>query len=204
MNSISPVLLIMSCKAYAHKAQKQTDTWLHGITIPYYHVVGDPDLNIPFKFEEHLLTVKCKDDYVSLPSKVVAAFDAIDKTFEYSHVYKTDDDQMLTDTNFFEWLQIKLSSTKYHYGGNVLKIKKHRSTYYMHHPELPTNIILQATTYCNGRFYFLSRDAIKCIISKRIAISGEYFEDYAVGFHLSPIFKRATLSFQNGKYFKDF
>ena len=68
------ILLIINCEKYRNKAILQKTTWLKNIPtyLCYYHVIGDPDLDSEFEFdnEERILWVKTEDDYLSLPKKL--------------------------------------------------------------------------------------------------------------------------------------
>ena len=98
------IMLIMNCKKYVKKAVFQKMTWLKQIPsyLKYYHVIGDESLDADFKFdnETNTLYVKVADDYNSLPKKVIAAYDAVNKTFNYNYIFKTDDDQILVNNRF--------------------------------------------------------------------------------------------------------
>jgi len=204
------ILLIMNCKKYQYKANIQKETWLK--TIPsnllYYHVVGDETMENNFEFDEenHILSVKTPDDYNSLPWKVIQALDAIEQTFDYEFVFKTDDDQMLVKPLFLKTLLglLEVKTPKPNYGGRIIEIKQpYLSEYHRIHPELPPKIPLYKTNYCNGRFYFLSRFSILDLLTKREKIKQEYLEDYAIGFHLHEIYKQNMMEIKNDDYFKD-
>lgn len=203
------VLLIMNCTKYAYKAHYQKNTWLKKLpeTIPYFHVLGNPSLQTEYEFDHsnHTLTVKTKDDYVSLPHKVISAFAAVNQTYDFKYIFKTDDDQNLVFDNFFATLT-KLLQEKTpapHYGGNIISIREHISTYYTIHSELPRDLLMKATTYSSGRFYFLSRDAIESLLQKKSDIAKEYFEDYAIGLHLESSLKENALVIKTDNIFKD-
>jgi hypothetical protein len=152
------------------------------------------------------LYVKVGDDYNSLPKKVIAAYDAINKTYQFKYIFKTDDDQILSNTKFFDMLTglIKAKQPCPHYGGHIVDVKQpYLSEYHRIHPELPAKIPLYVTKYCSGRFYFLSSEAVKCLISKRERIEREYLEDYAIGFNLHESFKQDMLLISTEKYFTD-
>ena len=206
------VLLIMNCMRYREKALIQKDGWLKTLPeeIKYYHVIGNPDLSEPYIFDEveRTLWVKTLDDYVSLPKKVIAALSAIRNTFKFKYIFKTDDDQILEDAEFFnriiDELIRKPTKMKAHYGGQLVDVKiPYLSQYFTIHPELPQDMIIQKTEYCSGRFYFLSPEAVTNLISKRENIEKEYLEDYAIGLNLNPIFKKVMIPIQSDKYFKD-
>jgi len=193
------ILLIMNCERYTHKAHHQKDGWLKEIKIPYYHVIGKPELEVPFIFDEsnRILYLKVEDDYCSLPKKVIRAYEAVHMVHQYKYIFKTDDDQILTDPSFFDQLIPQLTPDV-HYGGRKCKIEKEEfSGYWEYHPELPRNIFMRKNEYCNGRFYFLSRTAIADLITKKSSIDEHYFEDYSIGYNLNPFFKIPILEINN-------
>ena len=204
------ILLIMNCNKYRYKAEKQLKTWLPTIpsTIVYFHVLGDPECATPFCFdyEKRILWVKTNDDYNSLPHKVISAYEAVEKTYNYKYILKTDDDQQLSDPGFFKMLMRSLdeSKCKIHYGGHIVNVDTpHISKYYLFHPELPRNLLINATKYCNGRFYLLSKEATQYLLSKKKFIQKEYLEDYAIGFYLHSNFKQPIFYIDSKKYFHD-
>ena len=83
-----------------------------------------------------------------------------------------------------------METYKFTYGGNIINVDNpYISEYYKIHPELPNDIHIKTTKYCNGRFYFLSHKAIQHLITKREYICNEYLEDYAIGYHMHIFFK---------------
>ena len=206
------ILLIMNCMKYSSKAIVQKNGWLRNLSnkIPYYHVIGNPELTSQYVFDHvaKILWVKTLDDYVSLPKKVIAAFHAVRETFRFKYIFKTDDDQILQNDAFFETIteqiQRKCVKLKAHYGGQVVDVTiPYISEYYKVHPELPQNIEIHKTEYCSGRFYFLSSEAVTNLVSKREKIESECLEDYAIGLNLNPIFKKSMIHIQSDENFKD-
>lgn len=210
------ILLIFNCQRYRFKAQKQKDSWLPNIptNLKYFHVIGDPELTNSYEFliEENILLVKVEDDYNSLPKKVIRAFEAIKETYKFKYVFKTDDDQQVTNIKLFDTI-MSLLNRKYddpeariHYGGHLIHVKQpYQSQYYRIHAELPQDLLVQATKYCSGRFYFLSQEAIHFLLEeKKQLIETEFLEDYAVGYYLKDIFKVNMLPLDTNKYFIDF
>ena len=204
------IMLIMNCQKYQKKALFQKMTWLKQIPLylKYYHVIGDESLDADFKFdnETNTLYVKVADDYNSLPKKVIAAYNAVNKTFNFKYLFKTDDDQILVNNRFFDMLcgLIQAKQPTPHYGGYIVDVKQpYLSEYHRIHPELPQRLPLYITKYCSGRFYFLSSEAIQDLISKRERIEREFLEDYAIGFNLNLKFKQDILLIATNKYFTD-
>ena len=204
------IMLIMNCKKYEWKADIQKNTWLKNVPdfIKYYHVIGNAELETEYNFdnETSILYVKTPDDYNSLPNKVITSFKAVNETFSYKYVFKTDDDQNLINEKFFDSLYnlLKTNSSSIHYGGYNIEINKpFISQYYKIHPELPTNLPIQITRYCSGRFYFLSSKAIQHLLTKRETIIKEFLEDYAIGYNLHIYFKKNMLKINTNKIFND-
>jgi hypothetical protein len=199
------ILLILNCKKYKHKADKQKETWLKELpsNIIYFHIIGDMELTTEYLFDTNILYVKTLDDYISLPHKVIAAYKAIQETYDFKYVFKTDDDQHLKNIKFFEIVINLINKNCNDYGGYSLQIKPHMSTYYLVHPELPNNIYMKKTCYCNGRFYFLSTNAVLNLLTKYNEIKSEYFEDYAIGLYLDEKYKTNLLHLITNNFFID-
>lgn len=203
------ILLIMNCKKYSQKAKFQKMTWLKKMPhyLQYYHVIGEPELDAKYNFdnENNILWIKVEDDYNSLPKKVIRSYQAVYETFNFKYILKTDDDQMLINNRFFDIINNLINvRPKIHYGGFIVDVKKdYISEYYKIHPELPTDLLVKKTQYCSGRFYFLSKQAVSFLIDRKNCIEEEYFEDYAIGFHLAPYFKQNMVNILTNKFFND-
>ena len=202
------IMLIMNCKKYANKALYQKNTWLTLTPsyLIYYHVIGNELMEQDFKFDDdaQILWVKVADDYVSLPKKVIAAYSAVNKTFNYKHIFKTDDDQILVKPSFFNILPKLIEKKGSHYGGYVIDVTKpHLSQYHNKHPELPPYIPILQTKYCSGRFYYLSNAAVQDLLLKRSKIEKECLEDYAIGYYLTDIYKTDMMNIKTNDFFTD-
>jgi GR25 family glycosyltransferase involved in LPS biosynthesis len=205
------ILLIMNCYKYRDKALNQKNTWLKTLpsNIQYYHVIGDINKCDTKSFiideDEHILYVPTKDDYNSLPSKVITAYDVIYNNFNYKYIFKTDDDQILIKPDFFkqitEYLLIKQPIV--YYGGFSMSIKRTTSTYYVEHPCLPKDLVLEETIYCNGRFYLLHQEAIANLLIKKDDISKKYFEDHSIGYYLDDKYKKNLFHLNSQDFFSD-
>ena len=204
------LLLIMNCVKYRKKALVQKSDWLQRIPsyLKYYHVIGNEKMEKDFLIdeEERIIWVKAKDDYNSLPSKVIAAFSAIQQTHTFKYIFKSDDSVLLQNDKFFDTIigVITRMTPKVHYGGKIVNVEiPYMSKYYLLHPELPKDMIIQSTKYCTGSLYFLSSEAVSNLLSKRESVCKEYLEDYAVGLNLHPFFKKIMLPISTDKYFKE-
>lgn len=204
------IMLIMNCKAYKSKAEFQKKTWLKYIpnNLKYYHVIGIEELDEEYKFDnnDNILYVKNKDDYISLPHKVINSYKAIYENFKFKYIFKTDDDQILVNNTFLNTLSnLLLTKTpKIHYGGFIVNVDTpYISQYNKIHPELPNDLKLYKTKYCSGRFYVLSQESIKYLIYKKDLISKEYLEDYAIGFYLHDYFKKDIFNIKTNQFFTD-
>jgi len=203
------IMLIMNCKKYLKKAKFQKMTWLPKIPdyLTFYHVIGEPDLDVKYRFdnENRILWIKVEDDYNSLPKKVIRAYQAINETFNFKYLYKTDDDQILVNEKFLHVVKgITNNARKIHYGGYIVDVKQnYLSQYHKIHPELPDYLPILQTRYCSGRFYFLSKQAIENLISKRKIIENEYLEDYAIGFNLDQYYKLNMINLSTNNFFTD-
>lgn len=205
------ILLILNCYKYRDKAFNQKNTWLKTLpsNIQYYHVIGDIDKCESKSFiideDENILYVPTKDDYNSLPDKVITAFNVIHNNFNYKYIFKTDDDQQLIKLDFFTEITDMLINKQpiIYYGGFTIPIKTEISKYYIEHPCLPKDIVLEGTTYCNGRFYLLHKEAITNLLIKKDDISKRYIEDHAIGYYLDDKFKKNILHFNTMEIFSD-
>ena len=199
------ILLIMNCEKYREKAQTQKSGWLKNIPadLIYYHVIGRESLVTEYEFDEdsRTLYVKTPDDYNSLPQKVISAYAAIDAEYNYRYIFKTDDDQHLTQPDMLQKWIIDIKQQKPNYGGRLITINAdHISEYYHFHPELPRNVLMRRSQYCNGRFYILSKIAVQNLLYKKELFKSEYFEDYAVGYYLDYEIKSRFMHIQNGVF----
>jgi hypothetical protein len=205
--NIDYVLMILNCNQYKYKADFQKQTWLKILpkNIIYFHVIGLPELKDQYQFDisNNLLYVRNEDDYISLPSKTINAINAINNTYAYKYILKTDDDQTLIDNNFFNNLFNTLDNNKLHYGGHIINCVENISKYNTIHKELPADILLKACLYSSGRFYFLSKEVVPFLLFKKQLIYKHFFEDHAIGYYLSDFPLLRILSLDISKIFVD-
>ena len=209
------ILLILNCYKYREKAIKQKNTWLNKINknITYFHILGDKkkcgNKNFIIDQDNNIIYVNTKDDYVSLPSKIIYALEGINSTYLYKYIFKTDDDQYLTNHLFFDRLinKIDKNTIYYHYGGFVLEVDDHISNDFsnINYPNcLENKLFLKGCNYSNGRFYFLSHIAVKNLLINKNEICKQIFEDHTIGLYLDKSLKKNILYFDSNKIFIDF
>ena len=196
------ILLILNCQKYKWKAELQKTSWLKQLpdTIKYFHIVADPSKCNGDIFsidnDANIIYTNTKDDYLSLPHKMISAIAAIHSSFTYDYIFKTDDDQMLINPNFFNELIPKLGN-HVHYGGHVLTVNTHNSAYWQIHDVLPKDLVLEGTMYCTGRFYLLSNYAVSELLKNVADISKRIIEDHTIGYFLSSSTKTNILHLNN-------
>ena len=185
------ILIILNCYKYRQKAQQQINTWLKIIPpeLKYFHVIGNKnkcgDKNFLVDTSNNIIYTSTLDDYVSLPLKVITALEAIHHTYDYKCVFKTDDDQVLLQNNFFHRLIKIMNQNLFDYGGHIVHIKQdHLSRYWQKHPSLPKNYIMKKTWYCNGRFYILSNRSVSLLLNFKEFFKHGCIEDHLIGWIL--------------------
>jgi hypothetical protein len=214
-NECDYILLILNCYKYKFKATIQKQSWIKNISpinkILYFHIRGDKekcgDKNYIIDISSNTIYTKTNDDYSSLPHKMITAIEAIDKTFHYKYIFKTYDDLFLINNYFFDIIiktiddTIKLNN-KVHYGGKMIEIKNN-TTRLLSHEELSKDlkVNIKKTYYCDGTFYFLSKEAITSLLKKKKLISKEVIEDYAIGYHLNSEYKNCIYHFNVDNFF---
>jgi hypothetical protein len=201
------ILLILNCEKYRYKSDIQRETWLKNFPIPYFHIIGNPELCHDYQFDHdnHLLYVKTKDDYLSLPHKIIMAMNAIHNTYDYLYIFKTDDNVDFTNKLYFTTLMNMLSiHREIHYGGHKVMCGDFYSTHYDFHNELPRDLFMKSTTYCSGKFYFLSREAISNLLLKMKDIKNTIIEDHSIGLYLDEMYKQNLIHIETDIHFVRF
>lgn len=201
--------MILNCKKYKYKADIQKKIWLNKLpnNVTYFHIIGDKEKcnekDYIFDNINNILYVNTDDDYNSLPSKVINAINAINETYDYKYILKTDDDQILINENYFTTTLSLLSNKNFDYAGFFISVPDHVSTYYKVHDCLPRDLFLQSTEYCNGRFYALSTNSVKNLLDKKNLIEKCIIEDHSIGLYLDDKYKNNILKIQNNNIFID-
>lgn len=208
------IILITNCKKYYYKRELQLNSWIKKLkpNVKYYHVIGDRkrfeniDSDYIFDQDSRIIYVNTDDDYLSLPEKLITAYQAVNENFVYKYIFKTDDDQEVRE-DFWEIILSNLEEN-IHYGGFKTTLKKEekifgKNPYTDEHPELlEREIILEKGSYCGGRFYLLSNKAINNLLINKKEIKKRVIEDHAISYYLDEKLKVNALYFNIDEYFK--
>lgn len=157
-----PLIAVVSCRAYSKRQRACLETWVPELLlrqgIPSIIVVGDPDLDVPSRFDasENLLTLRVADDYASLTEKSFALFEWFARETDFTHLVKCDDDT-------------------YVLGSALAAILEHDHPFAGHRMQHS-----DGTVYASGSGYVLQRSVVELLAGDREE-RDEYFEDVAVG-----------------------
>ena len=194
--NMDPCLIILNCLKNGHKRDRQRNTWLRDFPITkWYHIIGDPSLDSEYKLDQdqHILYVKCADDYLSLPSKTFLACKAVYYLFpSVTHILKTDDDMDCHTDRLSTILDIV---RPHEYGGGVIveKPEDELSTYHYTQDGIEHNpLVCRKGLYCPGRFYFMNHMTIAKLLQHEPLFMCHGFEDNMVG-HVLTYLERVQL-----------
>jgi hypothetical protein len=148
--------------------------------------------------------VKCKDTYEALPKKTYLAILAVKNLFpDVEYILKTDDDMKCEIPAFESMLEEIIG---YDYGGEIIRVNQdHNSTYHYPNvsPEYQKPSMMFKTEYCPGRFYFLSRNTTRSLVSQKEFFDTQLYEDYAVGYLATRIENAKILNLNAQAIFHD-
>jgi glycosyltransferase involved in cell wall biosynthesis len=193
---------IITCKKNIHKINGIQKTWgqdLHTFNIPYFFIIGNPDLK-ECKLEGDTLYVPCPDDYENLPQKVFYFYQYIVEKTNFEYIYKIDDDCYLNVENLYStyfW--------NFDYFGKIVATEESHLNRTWHFGKCTTqklNKEIYSRPYlgpwCGGGFgYFLSRKALEKLMTMSDFIKTDLYEDKAVGDALR---KLEILPQENSRY----
>lgn len=97
-------MLVVVCSCHANldrRIPKMRDSWLpllQELGVPYVIVVGDGD----GRLEGDVVHLQAPDDYEGLPFKTLAALQWVQDNTPFAHVFKVDDDCLLSPQRFFD------------------------------------------------------------------------------------------------------
>jgi hypothetical protein len=182
------VLGIMTCKQNLPLSVRQYERHFKGIQkypFIYMRFIGDPDLPTEWSYneQEHLLTLRCKDDYLNLPYKMYLFVKAVKALFPHIQgIFKTDDDITIDIEKLYTLLEMYKNEA---YFGKYLVGKEHVSKYLVPkehvtqtYPEFKTyGIRMPEGDYCAGGGYYLNNKVFD-IVLKRTDLFRPFPENY--------------------------
>ncbi len=186
------IILVITCYKRLELAKKINETWINDfrkIGILCFFVVGNTN-QAHTTLKGDFLFVKAPDSYEALPAKVFQAFRYCYENFNFSHVYKIDDD---TVVNPIKLLQLKLDT--HDYIGKPQQVTRDFNRYWHRNKcqnknlekiPYPSQRIRLGAIYAKGEAgYFLSRHAIDKLLPYGDYICSDLYEDKVIGDVLS-------------------
>lgn len=193
LRSINPkdiFIIIPTCRKYENKMDYVRTAWAKrslSFGFKYLFLVGDPTIERA-EIRGDVLYLPCRDDYESLVLKLFLAYEFIYKVFEFSYVYKIDDDCIV---NLDRLVGEILPQLKLQYYGGALHLKGASMNNKWHFGKcssekynVPYKFDKAPFDFAKGGYgYFLRRDVLPIIFGKserlREDIKGfkYYFED---------------------------
>ncbi len=182
------IVLIITCYKRLDKAKQIHETWVQALKklgFVCLFVVGDPSKEKSV-VQGDFLYVKCQDSYEALPSKVVNAYLYCYHHFNFTYLYKVDDDTVVNPLRLVE-----LDLGNHHYIGKPQQITREFNRFWhrgkcqnkkLDKIPYPSQRIRLGAIYAKGEAgYFLSRYAVSKLISELDYINSDLYEDKVVG-----------------------
>ncbi|MFN3734242.1 glycosyltransferase [Comamonas testosteroni] len=193
LKSINPkdiFIIIPTCRKYENKMDYVRTAWAKrslSFGFKYLFLVGDPAIERA-EIRGDVLYLPCRDDYESLVLKLFLAYEFIYKVFEFSYVYKIDDDCIVNlDRLVGEILpQLKLQyyGGALHPKGTSMNNKWHFGKCSSEKYNVPYKFDKAPFDFAKGGYgYFLRKDVLPIIFKKSENLLQDinswkyYFED---------------------------
>ena len=187
-NSNKLIVLIITCYKRIKLLNQVRNTWMKDLKklgILCMFVIGDCKKN---NLQGDILFVNCKDNYESLPQKVFLGFKFCLDNFNFTHVYKVDDDTLINPLNL---IFTSLSLTNKDYIGRPEKITKDFNRFWhkgkcqdtkTNSIPYPANRINLNRVYAKGEVgYFLSYKGITNLVKYTNYVFTDLYEDKSIG-----------------------
>ena len=182
------IILIITCYKRLELAKQINESWVNDFRkmgLHCFFVVGN--MNQPSsKLKGDFLFVTAPDTYEALPSKVYHAFKYCYENFNFSYIYKIDDD---TVVNPIKLLQLDLNN--HDYIGKAQQVTREFNRYWhrtkcqnknLEKIPYPSQRIVLGTVYAKGEAgYFLSRNAVGKLQEHSDYICSDLYEDKVIG-----------------------
>lgn len=175
-------IVITSCEKNKYKTIVQKDTWLkNGRCLEYYFLIGKPEMRENWKIEGDYLYLKCSDEYLGLPEKLVKAYEYFGKNRpDMKGVIKMDDDNYVNVKNL--WRFVGSCWGKDYLGNSVCLFSKgdyesslenrKRAEYVLTNyfrvkgiTDYEYKVEISGRWYNGGHGYYLSRKSVETIIN---------------------------------------
>ncbi|MGD1808138.1 tetratricopeptide repeat protein [Dapis sp. BLCC M126] len=183
-------IMIISCKKNLDKIKILREKLYQKINLPYFFVIGEPELSSDWQNEGDILYVKSPDNYESLPLKVFQVFQYFHCCFDFQGVLKLDDDTWIKDMpRFLELIDWLSTESAQDYMGNTIGYSIGRSWHFnkcesKSVDKTPYDLPFLARWCDGGSGYFLSRKSLKILSEYTMkypgCFRGELYEDVLV------------------------
>ncbi|MEM1172050.1 MAG: tetratricopeptide repeat protein [Cyanobacteria bacterium P01_H01_bin.35] len=183
-------IMIISCKKNLDKIKILREKLYQKIKLPYFFVIGEPELSSDWQNEGDILYVKSPDNYESLPLKVFQAFQFFHCCFDFQGVLKLDDDTWIKDMpRFLELIDWLSTESTHDYMGNTIGYSIGRSWHFnkcesKSIDKTPYDLPFVARWCDGGSGYFLSRKSLEILFEYTMkypgCFRGELYEDVLV------------------------
>ena len=212
------ILMVASCKKYLKERRiGQIEQFLKNPKIMqgirYFHLEGDsnkfiktPELKYIIDEKNNIIYTNTKDDYLSLPHKIICGMKAIYENYNFKYIFKTDDDQRLLIDNIFYILDKQLKEKKPDYFGKIMNFAKREERWELHKDEnYPKGYYVgDGLPMGNGRFYGLSYRNVKDLVrNKYDEIKKEMVEDCAIAKYQKIEYRTNNMYVFNNEIFND-
>ncbi len=178
------MIMLVSCHKYLHKVIRSRRIWLDSCGIPFVILVGNPLLEEEYVYNSgnKILTLRCKDDYEHLPSKVFLGVKALHALFRPSGILKIDDDVLVRVKKLQTFAELP---NKPSYVGTVSSMTGYMSAYHKgkcmnETVDKQRFYVPQNVKYCLGAMYYIDSVAIQCLINN-MNPTAHIYEDVLVG-----------------------
>jgi hypothetical protein len=176
-------IFVLSCKRRKECWEELRTKYLEPTGLEYAIVYGDPSMSNTMDWDpvNKILTLKCEDDYDSLPYKTATGFRVVKTLFNPDGIFKMDDNTELSIPKFNE-LRKYIIDNDIQYTGKMTSPAPHFNTYNIHRFKKPENRfpIFISISYCQGSFYYVGPRALDVLCGTMMPYICK-LEDYNVG-----------------------
>ena len=215
------ILMILSCKKYLKERREgQIEQFLKNNEtmqgIQYFHLEGDqtkfvdnPELKYIVDEKNNIIYTNTKDDYLSLPHKIICGLTAIYDNYKFEYILKTDDDQRLLVLDIFKQIHPQLKEKKPDYFGRIgyMQEQEERGNPIVHAVDgFPKGYIVgDGLPFGHGRLYGLSHRNVEFLVKNKYEnIKKELAEDWAIAKNQKVEYRKNCLFIETNSVFMDY